>query len=99
MNNSTASNTAGPTVPPQLQPQERVYLNGPEATVCSGLYVFKVYRNGTSFATAALLRIFPDEAMFELHASIKGDVEIRGHYQDCDTGQERQHSFGFTHVN
>lgn len=98
MSKPTASHSIGPTVPPQLQTGERVYLDGPDTMVCSGLYVFKVYRDGTSFATAALIRIVPDQAMFELHASIKGDVEIRGHYKDCGTGEERQHSFGFTHV-
>ncbi|SDQ40579.1 hypothetical protein SAMN04490186_0369 [Pseudomonas grimontii] len=89
---------AAPTVPPQLKTGDYVRLDGPNAGVCTGLYKLMFYKNGTSFATLPIQRAFKDSFNFEVHGSFEGEIEVKGHYHDCATGLEHQHSFGSTHV-
>ena len=98
MNHTDASHKAGPTVPPQLKTGEYVRLDGPHAGVCTGLYKLIFYKNGASFATLPIQRASKDSFGFEVHGSFEGHIEVKGHYHDCATGEEHQHSFGFTDV-
>jgi hypothetical protein len=98
MNDTENSHPPGPTVPAQLKSGDRVNLTGPNARVCSGLYVFKFYQNGTSVGSMGVIRSSEGMASFDIHASFEGDYEIKGHCVNCGSGEEYVHSFGHTHI-
>ena len=89
---------AASTVPPQLKTGDRVHMDGPHAGVCTGVYKLMFYKNGTSFATLPIERAFKDWFGFEVHGSFNGEMEVKGNYHDCATGEDHIHSFGFTEV-